>query len=202
MPLLNFEIVPRVHEELRDVLGAFLFTEISNQYTQFNVEVCNVDGVYLERHDPINETELPFVSVNLTDVETLQESIRDSQRKANFEIRCICDGTATSTVKSDRNASFRAQRLSGVVDAILSNPLSIQLGLPTHNIMHTEVTKIENAEIDRRDSGSVFMSVVSFEVTYGQSEVLPAGVPLMSAFTNVQLAETEQGFQYVFIQTP
>jgi hypothetical protein len=196
MPLINRIIEPRAYETIRDRIGAILAVELLNQEALTYDELFNVP-VFVQRSKPVNQDEDKIINVSVDSSRYSGQTTISSNGEYTFFIDVVVTGESTTNGRGDVLTAHKAQRLAGVVCAILEDPQYITLGFQRPFIGRSHVMEITPGTIERGEATELNVVRITMNVQSIQSEVAQEGIPFVQNFTSVYLAETEFGFQYV-----
>lgn len=142
MSLINGQIPSQNYELIRDRIGAILATEIAYQASlDTTLEVPS--KIDIERFIPYNaDTEFPAINVNFWKGEYGNTDVRKTEGTYYFNIDCYADSPNVGTVRGDKLATAKLQRIMGLVRAILKNPAYITLGFVADVIGQVEIQGI------------------------------------------------------------
>jgi hypothetical protein len=83
--------------------------------------------------------------------------------------------------------------------AIISNPLYKTLGFEPPFVMNSEITNFVAGTVEGGETTNLSMVRITLRVRSSQNERASEATLLADAITTVQLALTEQGYQYEYI---
>lgn len=192
IPPDNFELV-------RDVIGAILLLELTNQKTLqgFAEDIT----VYQERIKPIQADESLYINVLLDSATYGQYTPKDQQGRTIYFIDFHTTGKANVTpgVTGDLDSGQRLHRFMRMCRYILSSDLYRTLGFAPGAIGGKYVESLATAEpIHADDSNYTRMGRISFAVRIQENQALATPQILGGNDTIVKLQETTHGYQYVF----
>lgn len=194
--LIPAAIGPKSFELVRDRIGAILTEELASQ-ASIIPDPSLVVGVFVERFKLIDHTELPLVFVNFSGGSYEKKTVLSQTGVYQYTIDCYEKAKTTPTGRGDTAASFKAQRLAGVVQAILENQAYITLGFAPPFIEHTEVSSILMASPQGvKDAENIIMCRVVFSVRVPETNNTIVPLLLAGHTTQVFLEETELGYRY------
>jgi len=191
-------IIPRRgYEIIRDRICQILLEEIQNQFVLTSDQDLNITQVFMERMVPFDFTELPALNVGLErgDYSNQHQGQYDGDYRFFFE--CNTRGETDGDDRGDMMAKVKVQKLMGVAQAILENPIYKTLGFtPGQLIKHRHVESFVFAESTRQDAENITMArsilvVKSVEVT----DLIEANL-IQGYDTRVKLYETEKGYYW------
>ena len=195
MALIDTQIAQQNFETIRQAIGAILATELIAQTAVTNLGIAS-GSVWDERILPFNQDELPAINVWF---DRNRYDLHDAEEKRGintYVIDCAFNSKATDSSMNDKSSSRNAQRIAGIVSAILSSPQYLTLGLPAGTISTRIITGIEILRVRQADAlmtvfGRVTMDVTSFETVTG---ITPYTIG--SIHTVATLEESDKGFYY------
>lgn len=196
MPLINRIIDPRAYEVIRDRIGEIITIELLNQYNLTENILFNVP-VFVQRSKPVNQDEDKIINVSVDSSRYSGQTTLTANGDYTFFIDVVVTGASTSDGRGDVLTAHRAQRLAGVVCAILEDPQYITLGFAGPFIGRSHVIEITPGTIERGEATELNVVRVTMNVQSIQSEVPQEGIPLLESSTSVYLAETDLGFQFL-----
>ncbi len=198
MPLINRIIDPRAYEVIRDRIGEILAIELLNQESLTYDELFNVP-VFVQRSKPVNQDEDKIINVSVDSSRYSGQTTVSANGDYTFFIDVVVTGASTSDGRGDVLTAHKAQRLAGVVCAILEDPQYITLGFARPFIGRSHVIEITPGTIERGEATELNVVRVTMNVQSIQSEVPQEGIPLLESSTSVYLAETDFGFQFLHV---
>lgn len=185
IPPQNFEII-------RDRLAVILADELENQVLFYNPELDA--NVYVERTDPINNTELPALNVSLASGSYDNKDVTGTDGTYTFNIDAYTSAKATALANADTQSTFNLHRLLGVCRYILENPVYRNLGYVTPYISRVTVGSINIAEPGAKDALSTFMGRLTVTVRVVETTALLPAELIAGYETAAKLYTTEQGY--------
>lgn len=195
--LINYIIPERNFEPVRDRIGAILFTELNNQYLNYN-PLCNVDGVYVERKAPIDKEELAFVNVSVISGAFGNKSAGRKDGVYQYAIDVFTKSAAGPAKLGDKTSQLYMERLLGICDYILEDPQYKTLAFPAGVIGHTMVSEMQIRDQNPNDADNVAMGRLIFDVKILEVNALKFAPYLLESNTTVSLNETALGYQYQY----
>lgn len=204
MANINYEISPRSFELIRDRVGLILADELQVQ-AAITYEDLFLAPVYVQRSKAVDVSECPMINVSVDSNKYDNHTIVDS----DVEVQIFIDIFGTSSYagqseseRGDTLASFEAQRLAGVVESILMNPIYDTLGFAPQFIMRSIVQGSEPGTIERGDATNLAVTRITLLVKAGQTE--PASDPISdyTLQTQVLISNTARGYLYSGINAP
>ncbi len=195
-------------ELVRDRIGTILRDELSNQATlqastdpdlAAQLTALNVFG---ERFYPINDNDMPAIDIFFFNGDFDNKDHTTSKRGTyQYYIDVFTASESTATSNADRTSSLRAHRLAMLVHDILEDPNYLTLGfLPSEGVVQkTLLTNIKRTEeTNTRDGRAVMMYRLIYEVVVTENTETISPTALSSVATNVRIAETNLGYEYLY----
>lgn len=198
-------ITPRAYELIRDKIGLILATELPKQ-ALLNADTRLNSTVFVERFVPVEDSEIldaALVIVSLSDSSFGLETNYTVDGEFTFYIDCYEKAKATATNKADERASFRLQRIAGVIHGILSDSQFNTLKFVAPFIENTTIKSIKIADPkNSTDASSVVMARLEFVVRAAESKQLIDPVPIAEYSTQAILGLTDLGYTYGEFEMP
>lgn len=190
------EIIPEQgFEKTRDVIGAILTTELSNQKVLqgFSDEI----KVFTNRTNPFQQSEKLMINVLTDSANYSNNHEKGAHGNTNFFIDIYTSEKETSNEDGGYLSAKKRDKFLGMVKFILQDHHYKTLNLPVGLIMGTYVEGFDNYEPNnQQDAAFVAMSRLSFSVRIVENQTLWEGVQISSIFTKVKLDLTDKGYQY------
>lgn len=199
--MINYKITEKNYELIRNKIGEILTLELLNQVETFYNDGAEDAEVYIERFVPLDKSELSIVNVSINEglFDNHAQGSMDGVYKIHVEI--YTNSKQKGGVDADQLSAYKNQRLSGIVNAILSDPIYKTLGFSPGFIQRVRVMALSVGDMRaHEDSLATYATRLLVEVKSYENVTLPEGVPLTSNFTSVYLSDTGKGLQYVFLQ--
>lgn len=198
---IKYKIGKKNYEKIRDQVCALLTVELASQATNYYNEDAEDVEVYNQRMTPIDKTELTMVNVKIgqgTFDNHTQGSMDGTYR---IYVGITTNSKWLGEEMPDTLSSHKNQRVSGIVNAILSDPAYKTLGFPPGFIERVRVLAFETDPTSEvNDAISTFHTTLLLEVKSYEDVTLPEGLPLLGDYTTVYFTNTGKGYQYVFGQ--
>ncbi len=193
MPKIQNIIGKRNFEHARDAIGAILFIELDNQATIQEDETIRAN-VWVNRISVFDQSELPAINVRIAAL-NFQDKY---QGGATGEDRFIIDLSVRD--KDESKSLMICQKIAGIIHAILEDSQYKTLGFNPPFNNSSIVSSMQFSDIiPGQDAANISSAVITFDVTLlEQTEALAAPI-VQEHLTGVYLAETDQGYQYQFI---
>lgn len=204
MALINYEISPRSYELIRDRVGLILADELQVQ-AAITYEDIFLAKVYVQRSKAVDVSECPMINVSIDSNKYDNYTIIDSDVEVQIFIDVFSTGSYAGPDENERGdtlASFESQRLAGVIEAILLNPLYDTLGFTPPFIMSSKIQGSEPGTIERGDATNLAVTRITLIVKAGQTE--PASDPISNYTlqTQVLISNTSNGYLYSGTNAP
>jgi len=195
MAQINYELQPRSYEIIRDRLGLIIADELLMQ-AAVSYEDLFLAPVYVQRSKPVQIEETPVVCVSVDKGAYDNHTVIDSDGEFTFFIDCYTTGSYSGLERGDISASKDAQRLAGVVEAIVANPIYKTLGFAPPFIMRSKVMGFEPAIIQRGEEANLSVVRLTVVVKAGQAELGSEPISTFTTQTQVLIYNTAEGYLY------
>jgi hypothetical protein len=195
MAEINIPIAPRSHELIRNRVAEILASELFNQ-AAITYDDLFLAKVFVQRSKPVDVDECPVINVSLSTAVIDNHTAIDSDVEFPVFIDVFATADYTDGLRGDTLASFEAQRLAGVIQGILLNPVFCRLGFAPPFIMRSKVTAFETGLIDRNENTNLAYVRTTLTVRASQVETGQDPITNYDLSTQVFLGETEQGYLY------
>jgi hypothetical protein len=195
MAEINIPIAPRSHELIRNRVAEILASELFNQ-AAITYDDLFLAKVFVQRSKPVDVDECPVINVSLSTAVIDNHTAIDSDVEFPVFIDVFATADYTDELRGDTLASFEAQRLAGVIQGILLNPVFCRLGFAPPFIMRSKVTAFETGLIDRNENTNLAYVRTTLTVRASQVETGQDPITNYDLSTQVFLGETEQGYLY------
>lgn len=196
MAKIDYSILPKKFEQIRDKLSVILLDELSNQATLQSNPLFNA-GVWLERFIPFDHIELPAVNIYYQAAPFSDQTPETSKAVHSFNIDIHTKGISTPSDSGDSLAAFDLHRLIGVVYSILMNPHYIRLDFPTSfGIQNRNISDIRIAQPERNKDGlHIIAGRLTFQVSVNEDVNGLSGIPLAIFNSQFKLNNTDKGYK-------
>jgi hypothetical protein len=194
--LINYTIPKRSFEPIRDRIAEILFIELNNQYLRYNPE-CNVDGVYVERKKPIDQTELTFVNVSVISGAFDNKTQGSKDGTYQYAIDIFTRSASESNKPGDKESQLKLESLLSICDYILEDPQYKTLLFPPGFIGGILVGEMQIREQNAEDASNIAMGRLILTVRTGENNLLKYAPLLQQSFTISNLAYSDKGYQYI-----
>lgn len=197
MSLILNAIQPRGFELIRNRIAEILAEEIPNQSLLIADPSLNAK-VWMERFVRFDHTELPSINVSLVQGEFNPSFLGKKTGEYQFDIDVYSKGKSTQENGGDTLSTILLHRITGIIDAILSNPVYKTLGFIPPFIGGTRIQNIKIADPQKNmDTESVVMSRLSFFVRCEEITELIQPSTLDSHQTQVKMSLTDKGYLWL-----
>lgn len=199
MPI-DYKIERRRWEEIGDLIGEIIALEFDNQVLQYYNTDCEAVDIYRDRIVPINHTELSVLNISYSSSEYSNKHQGSKSGEHTFWIDIYCQSASEDDVRADFLANKKLQRLMGIIDDILENPIYKTLGQAPPILSGTMVenTEVVNATKETQDALASVFGRVTFKVRANEENGLLAGNQLLTHLTQIKLGITDKGFRYEY----
>ena len=195
MSVINQAIGAQAFEVIRERVGEILADELDMQF-QLTYDALMEATVYIERHVPFNQSELPAVNVQLARVPLDNHDQLNTDGSQIFFIDCITKANAAANVDGDSYSARLMQRLMGVCRAILEDSKYKTLGFSPPFIMNRRVMDMRFGDPQTKDSVSVAKGRIILQVRAAEINGIVVPNVIDSYKTSIKLHESEAGYFY------
>ena len=199
MANINAPILPQKFEQIRDQIALIIATELANQATLQGEAIFNA-VVWTERFIPTDSTETPQIVVNYDSANFSDETPESNLAEHEYQIDILTQGTRQAgDAGGDKDSALKAQRLAGVVFAILQSPYYVVLGFPLNfGIRNRQVTNLQVANSgSKQDVKHTYVARLTLSVKVAE-EVFPIAVsPAEGYDSQALIEETDEGYKVV-----
>ncbi|OJV51665.1 MAG: hypothetical protein BGO31_00225 [Bacteroidetes bacterium 43-16] len=194
MPKIQNAIGKRNFEYARDAIGAILFVELDNQATIQDDETIRVN-VWVNRISVFDQSEMPAINVRIA---TLNFSDK-YQGCSTGEDRFIIDLSVRD--KDESKSLMICQKIAGIIHAILEDSQYKTLGFSPPFNNNSIVSSMQFSDIfPGQDAANISSAVITYDVTLIEETEALNAPQIQQHLTGVLLAETDQGYQYQWIE--
>ena len=194
--LIDNIIAPRVFELIRDKISEILAVEIANQFILTSDESINAT-VWLERYVPFDKVDLPAINVCLASGSYDDTSVVDQDGDFTYYIDVYTSAKTTNSQRGYLTSSLTCQRLTGIVQGILSDAKYKNLGFSEKIISNRTLREFSILEPQNtKDAISMVMARLTFNVRATDDEKLIEGITVGEALTTTKLNDSENGLYY------
>jgi len=188
IPSQNFELV-------RDRIGAIIHLELSNQKVLTGND--DLEGVvWVERGMPFDKTELTAINISLATGSYSNKSQGNVSGVYQFFVDVYTNAKTTDAQGGDITATFKLQKLLGVIRAILENPIYKTLDFTTPFIERTYVSDINIRAVGKDDDMNTAMGRMTFTVQCVETTSLLVVNTIAGWDTTVKLGQSDKGYFY------
>lgn len=185
-------------EQIRDRIGAILALEIENQLLlSGNYEIDS--DIFVERSIPFDKVEIPTLNISLATGSYDNKSQGYVRGTYDFFIDVYTSSKAGNGIDADARATFKLNRLLGIVRSILENPVYKTLDFTPPGIRHTECSSINIRSNQSRDALHTAMGRIIFKVVADETTTLLTPLNIAEHYTQVKLDLTDKGYQYKLV---
>lgn len=211
MALITQAIANGNLELIRDRIASILLDELNNQATLQAAsdpdlaEQLNQINIYGERFYPVNDSNFPAILIFFFNGDFDEKSQHSKRGTYHYYIDLLAKAESTLENNADHLAALRVQRIAMLINAILEDPNYLTLGFPASAgvVQRTLVRNIKRTEEENtHDALGAIMYRMIFEVVTAERTQTINGVPLSLSTTNVRIAQTDLGYQYIYQPTP
>jgi hypothetical protein len=183
-------------------IAEILTLEIDRQAALFYKTFCENIDVYVERTRAINETEISIVTISAAN--GLYDNRHAGYVDGTYQyfIDVWTNGLATSSEQGDTTSGIKRNAVTGVIRAILEDPIYKTLGFMPGNIGNIKVKGFETGFIKKTelDADNTTVSRLTLELKASETSKLITAPDLQQALTTIKLNRTDFGYKYEFIQ--
>lgn len=188
-------LIPQRNSELiRDRIGQILVLEFTNQLEKYYSTDCDLT-VYVERRKQISESELGFVNVSLIKADSSNKHQGSKDDTCQYAIDVIIKGKSTDLLEGDSEAQVKMQRVCGIIDYILEDPIYKTLSFNPPFLSQTYVSNKTYFEQDPEQTSNIAMGRILFNVRVNESNSLLTGTLAAEVFSGIKISNTELGFK-------
>lgn len=190
-------------ETVRDLIGAILLVELTNQKTiqEFSEPI----NIYTERLVGGDSSEIVYINISLASAKYGEMTQQDSQGKTIYFIDIYTSGSempaqgSTAAVPGDYISSARLQKFMAMCAYIFRSPYYRTMGLGPGLIGGTYIEEFAILERDhKQDTDYTTFGRILLAVRIQERTENWQGVTLEINNTTVNLANTEKGYKFVF----
>lgn len=197
--LIDYTITKRQFELIELRLGQVLADELVYQATE-NLDTDLNPTIFLERVIPIDKSEVqsqPLINIQMArgSYDNYKNLVKDGTY--TFYIDCYAIADSDNANRGDTLARYKVQRLLGVIDAILSNPIYNTLAFDKPSLSRCEVLEILFPDAQEYlNAPHLLMGrlVYSVRVPENIEEITLSTIEEYSS--QVKLYSTEQGYLF------
>lgn len=191
IPQQNYELV-------RDRIALILSEELLNQFDLGMNELEGMEGVWVGRVSPFQESELPAVNVTLDNTAFENQNAISVTGQNQYYIDVYARAKNTDDADADKLADRALDRIVGAICSILRFPDYRTLNFTAPSIGGTAVTRFSKGISNPDDASSSKAARIEFMVRCPETTELNTAVDIASHYTTVKLAETEKGYLWIW----
>ena len=193
------EIIPEQgFEKVRDVIGAILLDELTNQKALQPNRLTEDIQVFTARSTPFHQSESFMINVSCDNGNFTNHTERGMHEGVNYNIDIFSKGKENAFENGGLSASKVRDKYNGLVRYILSDHHYKTLNLPLGLIMGTYVESFENFEVNNsQDASFSQMCRIVFNVRINENQSLWSGVNIANLYTTVRIHLTDKGYQLI-----
>lgn len=195
MSKITDTLLPEYFEFIRDRIAEILIDELNNQYVNKGNYFAEA-RVFVERSIAFDKTELPALNVSVGTGTYSSQHQGQSLGDYVFFLDVHTSAKHNDTDSADKVAAIHAQRLAGLVRAILENPIYKTLGFATPSISRRYMEKFDIAAPKENDAMQSSMIRQYFHVSVVETSKLIVPTLIAGYDTVVKVNNTNEGYQY------
>lgn len=195
MAKLDYIIGLRKYELIRNRIGEILADELAHQY-DLTADPNLKAPVYIERTVPISTDETPIINILTVRGDYGSQDAASTLGNYQYYIDCYASSKTKGTDRGDYLASVYVQRLTGVIQAILENPVYRTLGYAAPFNASICVKSIYFPEPITNDTESLKTARIEVVVEAPEENKLIEPTLIASYTTQVKLGQTDKGYRY------
>lgn len=190
IPVTNFE-------KVRDRIGEIIVEELTEQLYMGVTGIDPEFKVFVERFVPFDITELPAISVSFANGDYSNYDSKSTDGNYTFNVDVYTASDTEGDVPGDQLATFKLERLIGILRGILKSSHYLTLGFDRPSISNTKISNIQIADPKNyKDAGSVMHGRIVFHVRVTEDVELSTTFASNGFFTSWVLFGTNKGYQY------
>lgn len=197
--IIDYTIGPRQFEQIEVRLGEVLTDELVEQATR-NLDTDLNPSIFLERVIPIDKAEVknqPLINIQLSrgSYDNFKNLVKDGTY--TFFIDCYAAAPSDNAEDGDALARKKIQRLFGVIDAILSNPIYNTLAFAKPSISRCEVIEMLFPDAQEYiNAPHLLMGRLVYTVRVPESVQEKPLTTIEEWSTQVKLYDTDKGYLF------
>jgi hypothetical protein len=192
---IDFIIPSRNFELIRDRVAEILTDEIANQYVLSQDDDINA-SVWGERTNPFDKTECPAINICLSNATYLNKHQGSFDGTYIFNIDVFSNSKAKADQPGDKSAALKCQRLLGLCQSILENPIYKTLGFSPGFISRVFTNDLNLAVPEKDDALNTMWGRLTFHVVANETSTLLTRGLIAGYETSVKIENTNNGHQY------
>jgi len=194
MPEIVNAITARNYELIRDRIANILAIELPSQAI-LNSDVDLNPTIEIERFVPVKDTELPLVNVMLLRGDYDSYTTIQQGGSYMYHVDIYTKSKWSDDDRADKLAFMKLQRLTGVIQAILSDSKYSTLGFAPPSLSRVQVNSIKFADpANNKDASSSVMARLEFEVRVPETVEIATLILIGGYDTSVIMGNTAQGY--------
>lgn len=198
MPIITNPIPQQQFEVIRDRIALIIAEELASQCSAGKLNRPDLNAtVWVERFTTFDNTELPAINVKL-DSGVFDWDIQTHQIPTyTYHIDIHVNSKQVGTADADKAAMLKAERLAGIVRAILHDPRYNTLAFAKPSISRRQVTRIDFYPGESSaDALSTAGARLTFTVASTETVELSTAQDFAGITTKVKIHNTEIGYKY------
>lgn len=199
--MINYFIAKQNYELILERIGAIIILELENQAVNFyNSDADNI-SVYVENTSAFDKVDAASISISLAPGAWDNRHAGYVRGTYGYYVDTFTNAKTTKDAKGSFSSAVQANRIMGMVRAILEDPIYKTLGYDPGNVGNVKVTNYEIGEIRKveQDATNSRINRLFVEIQAAENDQLLTGVALSQALTLIKLELTQHGYQYQFI---
>lgn len=199
--MINYFIPRQNYELILERIGAIIVLELENQVVNFYNSDADQITVYVENTSSFDEADAASISLCLAPGSWDNRHAGYVRGTYTFYVDTFANAKTTAELKGSLTSAVQANRIMGMIRAILEDPIYKTLGYDPGNIGNVKVTNYEIGDIKniQMDAANSRVNRIVVEVQAAENDQLLTGVEMMEALTTIKLELTDNGYQYQFI---
>jgi hypothetical protein len=195
-------IIPQFRFDLiADRLASIIALELNYQ-TAVSYDDTIDAKVFIERSIPIDASELPLVNVAFAGADYDNKKQTSKDGSYTFEIDVYTKSKTDATEMADKKSIKALQRILGIINYVLEHPAYKTLDFAPGFIATTLVQSIKIQDPKgAKDADSIKMGRISFFVRVCETTTDQPTTNVSSLNTQVQIAESDQGYFYEVVNS-
>lgn len=187
IPQSNFEII-------RNRLGVILRTEFDYQdYVTTDPLFLN-PTIAVEATTPTDISQMPLLNINMAAGSFASKTAKHTEGTYTYNIDCYISAKTTSAYNGDQRSSILAQRLIGIAQKILDNPVYRTLGFAPSVITRVKCTDINIADANYLDLENTRFVRLVCQVEAPEDNLLYNANLIDEYFSSAKLYLTDEGY--------
>lgn len=196
--LITVEITQRNFELVRNRIAVILANELEYQDYVSTDELFELPTIKLEGRVAFDISEMPIINVCLSNGDYGNKDVRQTEGTYVYNIDVHCKSKKVGATDGDTLSSLKVQRMLGICQAILDNPVYKTLNFGARAIHSVTVSNLNVQEIEKEkgDLESCSMGRLQVTVRCPEGNSLIDANQIDSYGTIVMMALTERGYSY------